>query len=111
MARWGCYDSRGQEPRVRESTMKPVGKPDARNGHVRFDERGRETGRRSASVPAPVLDSTCSGLQPAPKGTPEATFAGWAANDKPQPQTYWAIRPWWPPSARPQNGHHGRIAQ
>jgi hypothetical protein len=22
---------------------KPVGKPDARNGHVRFDERGRET--------------------------------------------------------------------
>jgi hypothetical protein len=21
----------------------PVGKPDARNGHVRFDERGRET--------------------------------------------------------------------
>ena len=59
MARWGSYDSRGQEPRVRESAMKPVGKPDARNGHVRFDERGRETGRRSASVPAPVLDSTC----------------------------------------------------
>ena len=25
--------------------VKPVGKPDARNGHVRFDERGRETGR------------------------------------------------------------------
>ena len=23
--------------------VKPVGKPDARNGHVRFDERGRET--------------------------------------------------------------------
>ena len=33
--------------KVRESAMKPVGKPDARNGHVRFDERGRETGRRS----------------------------------------------------------------
>src|SRR5215468_10470637 len=25
--------------------MKSIGKPDARNGHVRFDERGRETGR------------------------------------------------------------------
>ena len=43
---------------VRESTMKPVGKPDARNGHVRFDERGWETGRRFASAPAPGLDST-----------------------------------------------------
>src|SRR5437667_5355 len=28
MARWGSYDSRGQEPRGRESAMKPVGKPD-----------------------------------------------------------------------------------
>ena len=27
--------------------MKPVGKPDAGNPHVRFDERGWETGRRS----------------------------------------------------------------
>jgi hypothetical protein len=25
--------------------MNPVGKPDAGNPHVRFDERGRETGR------------------------------------------------------------------
>jgi hypothetical protein len=39
--------------------MKSVGKPDAGNPHVRFDERGWETGRRSASVPAPNLDSTC----------------------------------------------------
>jgi hypothetical protein len=38
--------------------MKPVGKPDARNGPVRFDERGGETGRRSALAPAPLLDST-----------------------------------------------------
>ena len=38
--------------------MKPVGKPDAFIGHVRFDERGWETGRRSASVLAPILDST-----------------------------------------------------
>jgi hypothetical protein len=27
-------------------TMKPVGKPDAGNPHVRFDERGGETGLR-----------------------------------------------------------------
>ena len=47
-----CYVSR-----VRESAMKPVGKPDAGNRHVRFDERGWETERRSASVPAPNLDS------------------------------------------------------
>ena len=39
--------------------MKPVGKPDAGNPHVRFDERGRETGRcRMAQATAPVLDST-----------------------------------------------------
>jgi len=40
--------------------MKPVGKPDARNEHVRFDERGWEPGRRLASAPAPILDSTSS---------------------------------------------------
>jgi hypothetical protein len=39
--------------------MKPVGKPDAGNPHVRFDERGRETGRcRTAQATAPFLDST-----------------------------------------------------
>ena len=27
--------------------VKPVGKPDALTGHVRFDERGRETGRHA----------------------------------------------------------------
>ncbi len=37
--------------------MKPVGKPDAGNPHVRFDERGRETERYSIAT-APVLDST-----------------------------------------------------
>src|SRR6516162_7062044 len=31
---------------VRESAVKSVGKPDAGNPHVRFDERGWETGRR-----------------------------------------------------------------
>src|SRR5580704_4545561 len=40
-------------------TMKPVGKPDAGNPHVRFDERGGETERcRMAQATAPVLDST-----------------------------------------------------
>ena len=40
--------------------MKPVGKPDAGNPHVRFDERGRETGwAQCCQQPAPVLDSTC----------------------------------------------------
>ena len=35
--------------------VKPVGKPDAVAPHVRFDERGRETGLYAT---APVLDST-----------------------------------------------------
>ena len=39
--------------------MKSVGKPDAGNPHVRFDERGEETERWSADpVTAPLLDST-----------------------------------------------------
>ena len=41
--------------------MKPAGEPDAGNPHVRFDERGRETGPtrpRASRAPAPVLDST-----------------------------------------------------
>jgi hypothetical protein len=40
----------------RMPAMKPVGKPDAGNPHVRFDERGGETGRESDT--APFLDST-----------------------------------------------------
>jgi hypothetical protein len=35
------------EASVREPATKPVGKPDAGNPHVRFDERGWETGRSS----------------------------------------------------------------
>src|ERR1019366_6332287 len=56
---WGCFASevRYALP-VRESAMKPVGKPDAGNPHVRFDERGWETGRRTTTAPAPILDST-----------------------------------------------------
>jgi transposase len=37
-------------------TIKPVGKLDAGNPHVQFDERGRETDRSRGT--APVLDST-----------------------------------------------------
>ena len=39
----------------RMPAMKSVGKPDAGNPHVRFDERGGETGRESDT--APLLDS------------------------------------------------------
>src|SRR6516165_11597018 len=47
----------GSTPR-RGSWMKPVGEPDGGNPQVRFDERGRETGRcRMAQVTAPFLDS------------------------------------------------------
>ena len=42
--------------------MKLVGKPDAGNRHVRFDERGRETECcHMAQATAPVLDSTAPG--------------------------------------------------
>src|SRR3954447_19705523 len=41
--------------------VRPVGKSDAGNPYVRFDERGRETGCcRMAQATAPVLDSTPS---------------------------------------------------
>ena len=42
--------------------MKPVGKPDAANPHVRFDERGWETGRREERQyprPSSTLPSEC----------------------------------------------------
>src|SRR6516162_6012775 len=44
---WECSGSvELYQTNVRESTVKPVGKPDAGNPHVRFDEQGWETGRR-----------------------------------------------------------------
>jgi hypothetical protein len=44
--------------------MKSVGKPDAGNPHVRFDERGRETERLATpQATAPFLDSTICELQ------------------------------------------------
>src|SRR5712671_1178753 len=41
---WAYCVCKGQWARVRESTMKPAGKPDAGNPHVRFDERGLGNG-------------------------------------------------------------------
>jgi len=46
--------------------MKPVGKPDAGNPHVRFDERGRETGLAFRLATAPFLDSTSLSQRPRP---------------------------------------------
>ena len=40
-------DEVSSEPSFVSLAVKPVGKPDALIGHVRFDERGWETGRRS----------------------------------------------------------------
>ena len=46
--------------------MKSVGKPDALIGHVRFDERGRETGRRrKAKQPRPSSTLTRRARSPA----------------------------------------------
>ena len=47
---------------LRESAVKPAGKPDAGNPHVRFDERGWETGQAAWPAPAPNLDSTAGSL-------------------------------------------------
>jgi hypothetical protein len=63
--------------------VKPVGKPDAGNRHVRFDERGGETDRQAApclssTLPAPVLvgrspnaGTRCRGAVPPSSGGPE----------------------------------------
>jgi hypothetical protein len=48
--------------------VKPVGKPDAGNRLVRFDERGWETERcRMAQATAPILDSTGSDMRALPR--------------------------------------------
>ena len=49
---------------VHKLMVKSVGKPDARNGHVRFDERGKGNHRLTeVPGPAPFLDSTPDVLQ------------------------------------------------
>ena len=56
-ARSVCHDCAIADDKASclEPNMKPVGKPDAGNPHVRFDERGGETGCESGT--APFLDS------------------------------------------------------
>jgi hypothetical protein len=63
-ANWGkCSSAESGSNLVRESAVKPVGKPDALIGHVRFDERGWETGRRSGvSTRAHPRLYKCAGL-------------------------------------------------
>ncbi len=63
--------------RRRGPAAKSVGKPDAGNLHVRFDERGRETGRcRMAQATAPFLDSTVIRSNPPPL-SPNPTSIAW----------------------------------
>src|SRR5208283_1490354 len=51
--------------RRRGPAVKSVGKPDALIGHVRFDERGRETERLAKpQAAAPFLDSTIAVIAP-----------------------------------------------
>ena len=52
MARSEYYGCGRRLVRIREPMMKTVGKPDAGNRHVRFDERGWETGRHLVSTRA-----------------------------------------------------------
>src|SRR5690242_4511427 len=62
--------------------MKSVGKPDAGNPHVRFDERGRETGRlQMAQATAPFLDSTQRA-----NATFFSAWAAGAASARPSPR-------------------------
>src|SRR5277367_5620127 len=56
--------SAGVKRRYHKPAMKPVGKPDAGNPHVRFDERGGETGLAQWLATAPFLDSTCRWVEP-----------------------------------------------
>src|SRR5262245_27523029 len=68
-------------------SVKPVGEPDALIGHVRFDERGWETGRcRMAQAAAPILDSAIAahsqcGAMSAVGGSGHAAPKGWSGYD------------------------------
>ena len=66
MVSWGVVARVRSVPPVRESAMKTVGKPDAGNRHVRFDERGWEAGtalhgqhpRPPSTLPASCFDDS-----------------------------------------------------
>ena len=65
--------------------MKPVGKPDAGNPHVRFDERGGETDRSRDT--APLLDSTVNSV---PSGaSPKGAITLWVE----VPPGQWSVGP------------------
>src|SRR3954470_19721342 len=77
---WACCDcAMFTWGRVREPLVKSVGKPDARNEHVRFDERGRETGRPPVWLlgTAPFLDSTEADTDRAPWINPRPDPSPW----------------------------------
>jgi hypothetical protein len=62
--------------------VKPVGKPDAGNRLVRFDERGWETERcRMAQATAPILDSTSSDIGPDNEPLDDALIIALACDD------------------------------
>src|SRR5580765_2228322 len=78
LASWAYCGSAGPGCKlVRESAMKPVGKPDALIGHVRFDERGWETGRRSVRQCSRPSSTLQTGLVLAP-----AQQLEWLANSR-----------------------------
>src|SRR3979409_1095050 len=61
-------------------TKKAPYKPDALIGHVRFDERGWETGRcRMAQATAPILDSTKCEV---PSRAEIVSLSGWTGSDR-----------------------------
>ena len=63
--------------------MKPAGKPDAGNRHVRFDERGWETERWpiGPQATAPILDSTKAEVAEARSRIDVSSFAyGFSSN-------------------------------
>ena len=83
--------------------VKPVGKPDARNGHVRFDERGRETGRyavrfRDRALPRLYADSSDRARPPAARTVSwrgSHLPPGFARQRKPTSHTLRGSLPFW----------------
>ncbi len=76
---WACSGSRGiVRGRLREPIVKSVGMPDAEDRHVRFDERGRETGRVAPRPPSTLLGRS---------GAPDLTDEHKKRLNKPKPRS------------------------
>ena len=83
--------------------MKPVGKPDAGNPHVRFDERGRETGLNpvmgnfTCTLTLGALRGDRTGSRPAPgaerklAGKEEALLVATACSNPPKGSKRWTL--------------------